>query len=380
MWSITRMKGVTLIELMVALAIGAMLILGLVQVFAASRTAYSTAEGMGRVQENARFAIDFLQRDIRMAGHFGCVNDLAHALSPDGNSLVSHFGTSTASDPTNFRVSIHGYEAASTAPNDTVTIGSATTGWSPALPAAISALNPLAGSDIIELRYLNPEGIPVTGISASGSTATLVEFSSAKQVALTSEGIASPTMFGVSDCSGAEVFPAASVDLTGGKITSDGAKFEDLYKPQPEGQTTLYRAESTVFYVASNPASVPSLYRARFNGTTWVAEELVEGIESLQFLYGRNELGSDGKPTGSINRQDTAATLGNDITAWRLVGLIQLGILARSPDPAATAAAAEEEQQPHVLGVRFAPSTGGDAFYRSSYEITVAARNRLFGN
>jgi type IV pilus assembly protein PilW len=81
--------GLSLIEIMIALAIGSLLILGLVQVFAASRTAYQLSEGMARTQENARFAMDYLQRDIRMAGHYGCVNDQSHLQTP--GALVSHF-------------------------------------------------------------------------------------------------------------------------------------------------------------------------------------------------------------------------------------------------------------------------------------------------
>lgn len=42
------------------------------------------AEGSARAQENGRFALEFLQRDIRMAGHFGCVNDQAHFVRGEG--------------------------------------------------------------------------------------------------------------------------------------------------------------------------------------------------------------------------------------------------------------------------------------------------------
>ncbi|KAG1390382.1 hypothetical protein G6F59_015225 [Rhizopus arrhizus] len=72
------MAGLSLVELMVALVISLVLMLGVVQVFIASQTAARLSEGASRVQENARFALDFLERDIRMAGHMGCVNDQAH--------------------------------------------------------------------------------------------------------------------------------------------------------------------------------------------------------------------------------------------------------------------------------------------------------------
>ncbi len=52
------MSGLSLIELMIALTIGLIIMLGVVQVFAASRTAYQLSEGLARVQENSRFAMD----------------------------------------------------------------------------------------------------------------------------------------------------------------------------------------------------------------------------------------------------------------------------------------------------------------------------------
>ena len=93
--------GLSLVELMIALLIGTILLIGVVQVFGASRTAYQLSEGMSRTQENARFALDYLQRDIRMAGHFGCVNDQARGQIPGG--LISHFA---ANGPTDFEYSV----------------------------------------------------------------------------------------------------------------------------------------------------------------------------------------------------------------------------------------------------------------------------------
>ena len=105
-------QGVSLIELMIALLIGSILLLGLVQVFGASRTAYQLSQGVARAQENGRFAIDYLQRDIRMLGHFGCVNDQARLQS--AGSLSSHLAATD--NPLNFNISLQGYDATATAP------------------------------------------------------------------------------------------------------------------------------------------------------------------------------------------------------------------------------------------------------------------------
>lgn len=63
--------GVTLIELMVALAIGSFLIVGAVQVYNQSRQAYMINESIARVQETAQFAMDTIEADLRLASNWG---------------------------------------------------------------------------------------------------------------------------------------------------------------------------------------------------------------------------------------------------------------------------------------------------------------------
>jgi type IV pilus assembly protein PilW len=63
--------GVTLVELMVALAIGSFLIIGAVQVYNQSRQAFVINESIARVQETAQFALDTIEADLRMASNWG---------------------------------------------------------------------------------------------------------------------------------------------------------------------------------------------------------------------------------------------------------------------------------------------------------------------
>jgi type IV pilus assembly protein PilW len=73
--------GMTLIEIMIALLIGAFLIGGVLQIFIGSQQTYKMQEGLSRLQENGRFALEFLTNDIRMAGYWGCLSQ----SSPDTN-------------------------------------------------------------------------------------------------------------------------------------------------------------------------------------------------------------------------------------------------------------------------------------------------------
>src|SRR2546430_11640368 len=69
-----RAAGVTLVELLVAMTIGLVLIIGATQVYVDSHTAYAVNETTARLQENARYALSVLEPDIRMSGNWGLTN------------------------------------------------------------------------------------------------------------------------------------------------------------------------------------------------------------------------------------------------------------------------------------------------------------------
>lgn len=385
--------GLTLIELMIALLIGTLLIGGVFQVFSGTRAASRLSEGLARVQENGRFAMDYLQRDIRIVGHFGCVNDQA-LVRKTPSQLQTTFGAA-AHPSLDFGVSIQGYEAAGTAP-DAVNVSlssgaAAANGFQPALPAEYKAAmdNAVAGSDVIVMRYLAPEGVPLTVTPADPANPVL-QFDASRWDVLRS-GVNNPGVFGVADCTGTTIFQAQSVVPGTGTITVGAAPNNATSVAQvfTSGQATVYRAESIAYYVGTNASGGRSLYRLRFsyvpNSNNPVAnkEELVEGVENMQLLYGQDrELDPAEPPTGYIDRQYTAAQVESNkvatvADAWRRVGAVQLGLVVSSPDKA-SAEQASDIHKLNALGVTFiAPDDGR---FRSVYQNTVALRNRLYGN
>lgn len=66
-----RQRGVSLIELMVAMTIGSVLIFGATQVYVNSRNAYGANEGVSRMQESARYAMSVIEPDVRMSNFWG---------------------------------------------------------------------------------------------------------------------------------------------------------------------------------------------------------------------------------------------------------------------------------------------------------------------
>ena len=77
--------GLTLVELMVALAIGSFLVIGAVQIYTQSRQAFLVNESIARVQETAQFAMDTIEADLRMASNWG---RNSRGLAVEGRSLA----------------------------------------------------------------------------------------------------------------------------------------------------------------------------------------------------------------------------------------------------------------------------------------------------
>lgn len=404
------MRGVTLIELMIALLIGSILVLGLVQVFSASRSAYQLSQGIARNQESSRFAIDFLTRDLRMAGHTGCVNDQSLLASSGGiitgGNIRSLFLTEADRNtnsvaalefPLRFDMAIQGFEANGTAPGTTSAIPATPVvgvdaDWTPALPTALQGLGALKGSDIVVLRFLSPEESPITTFNADpGSPPNLVYPAASGTLATQGSGL-----FAIADCRSATVFQASAAPTsTQMNVAATGLNKSNLsfvstqdrslaYKP---GSAALFRAESMAYYIRLNGQNEPALYRARWVATpgaatlTLVADEMVDGIESMQLLYGRDAVTDPAlPPLGNIATMDTAATVNastyGPAAAWRRVGAVQVGLLVRNSGERAASAQSAVPQA--VMEVSMpAPNDGN---YRSTYETTVALRNRLYGN
>ena len=83
--TLQRQAGLTLVEIMVALAMGSFLIIGAVQIYNQSRQAFVVNESIARVQETAQFAMDTIEADLRMASNWG---RNSRGLAVEGRSLV----------------------------------------------------------------------------------------------------------------------------------------------------------------------------------------------------------------------------------------------------------------------------------------------------
>ena len=92
----SRQHGITLVELMVALAIGSFLMIGALQIYSQSRQAFTINESIARVQETAQFALDTIEADLRMSNNWGRTS---RRLSIEGRTMLGDVNPKTLAVP-----------------------------------------------------------------------------------------------------------------------------------------------------------------------------------------------------------------------------------------------------------------------------------------
>ncbi len=74
--SLSRVQGLSLIELMISLVLGLVVVAGAGAIFISNRQTYTATDSLGRVQENARVAFELMARDVREAAGNPCAKNL----------------------------------------------------------------------------------------------------------------------------------------------------------------------------------------------------------------------------------------------------------------------------------------------------------------
>jgi len=97
-------KGITLIELLVALVIGGIIIAGIYRVFIAQGRAYVVQDQVVETQQNIRSAMEILLRDLRMAGFDGDNTPLTTSITPGANTITIFYEHNGAIRQTSYSV------------------------------------------------------------------------------------------------------------------------------------------------------------------------------------------------------------------------------------------------------------------------------------
>lgn len=404
-----RVRGLSLIELMVALAISAILTLGLVQIFSAQRATFNANQGLARVQENSRFAMDFLRHDMRMGSHMGCLGDLGYQ-----NQFFNHLAAgrpNSAPYAYRFDLPVQVYDAASTSPGDTFTLEEerevgAAGDWSPALPVELGITGTaLEGSDVLVVRFLSADYTWLFGDAINASTNTLTVHP------LGGGLLANGGIYALTNCSQLSLFQvtghSASGTITaatgGGDNQHQWGKTALNARGQPSSATTgaedygrsmLFRYQLAAYYVAEGADGRPALFRRELDPAApnriGAAQEVVPGVESLQIVLGVNNtvprlddqpavyMTANAVQTGAWRpdpNDPTGATMAGPDAHWRDVVSLRVGLLMASTDPASGDPAVVPTFR--VADALLTPPA--DQRLRQVYETHINVRNRSRG-
>lgn len=109
-----QQRGLTLVEILVALVISLFLVAGVIQLFIGSKQTYRGYDALSRIQENGRFVLEAMARDIRMSGYYPRVT----ARTIVGSTITATTTTPApawpSQPPTNQPMAVSGYHNSNT--------------------------------------------------------------------------------------------------------------------------------------------------------------------------------------------------------------------------------------------------------------------------
>ena len=277
---IARQHGVTLTELMIALVLGALVVLAATSMVVTSRGTYRTQDESTRLAETARLALELNNRLVRLAGYTNFGN-------PNANS---------AETPPAYYVA------------DTV--------W----PTTLDPYS-LDGPNIVGANNSMPSG----AVGLNGSDALTIRFFGSNDPA---NGLPDGNIF---DCGGYPIpepkVAAAAVNLEPAyrQARAYNVLFVDA---DPDGEPAL-KCKRLVFDSTGAPAGMD------------VPQTLVRGVESFQVLFG--EYVQKAAPNDDLDLNDplnivyrTGIGGPNPVVKWENVRTVRIAMLLRSATGART--------------------------------------------
>lgn len=308
-----RQYGFNLTELMVAITIGLIVLAGASSVMISNKKTYTAQDSLARLQENARIAMLMLTYEIRNIGYWGC--------NPDMENVHSTLNTASSFSPFWIGSPLEGADAATntTSPSNLEPTG------------ATLPVTPRKGTDVLMVR----------GLDASDSFQVLDVMTSESSTMKISDqnSISTGEVLVITDCNKTDIFQVTGRTVSGGfdnLLHSSAAGFIPGNMTGADGDLSktygldakIMRFNSTLYYIDTGASGEPSLFRRSLvvsggNTVQPESQELVEGIENLQILYG---VDTDADEHADVYSR--ASLVG--ATSWNNVVSIRFGIIARA--------------------------------------------------
>lgn len=375
---IRQQTGLSLIELLIAMVLGLTLATGVIQIYVGSTTTERDQDARLRMQENGRFAMNFLSNEIRMAGYLGCLGSMEgsganNTLDGPPNTLQPGTG-------------IQGWEAGGTAPgvinnsaNNVATVSLDTAEWTTSDASFnIPDVQAVPNSDILRLWGVSGDPGLVTTVNNAGA-APVVQAEAAV-------GIAANDFLIISDCAQVDFVQACTVVASGGGLTTVDITMATGCNPGNSATAQITSVapaevsilEGTLFYVGkrnNTATNTPSLFMSTLSatGTADAGQEIIEGVESMQLLYGVNV---DQDVRATVDAYLTA----DNVTDWDEVISVRISLLMQSVEDGTVPA----PQAYTFDGVTYDGGAGNGALpqddrVRRIFVNTISLRNRALG-
>ncbi len=375
--TISRSRGFSMIELMVAVTLSLVVSAAAVAVFVASRSSYLSTSGTAALADGGRFALDFIQNSVRSAGFMACnttarqTSQLAMPPSP----VYANFGEA-----------LGGFEAVGSAPGSTYTTS--------ATPVSLAA--PVA-PDASTGDWLSPTGVAPPGLDPAlanlvlKNNDVLVVYSSlrnAQSVYLTNgisigdtsfavsslTGLQGGQLAAISDCAKSLVVWISSLGINTVNLSSgtwpNNSQAGSMLSFAVGSQVTPI--DTTIYYIGKGADGDGALFSYDLNGGgTFPAggTELVPDIEAMQVLYGMDTTGT--QTVSEYVTADQVVTTANPILNFNNVMSVKVAVLAASQPGAAPIPATQQTYS--LLGTLV--KVPQDSRARQVFEMTIGVRN-----
>lgn len=308
-----RDRGLSLIELMIAMLLGLMVVGSSIGVFLSNQQTYRATEALARVQENARVGFELMAREVREAGGNACGRNLpvANVLKNAGTTWWSNWGNGVVGyDDGEYEDSADGTDAIDLL---SATSGGVTVTETPSTSSANFKVNTNEhgfedGDILVVCDYTQATIFQATNVNTSNVT-----------IVHNTGGSVSP-----GNCTKALGLPVECGSTDNAKIYDENSKVVEL--------------KASRWYIGENDRG-RSLYRVTMHqGAEQTPEEVAEGIEDMQIQYLLRD---------ATTYVDAAPGLN-----WRDVVAVRITLSLESNEQVGTDGEALRRQIEHVVTLR----------------------------
>ncbi|UCE89961.1 MAG: PilW family protein, partial [Pseudomonadota bacterium] len=295
-------RGVTMVELMVALAISSILMLGVGTVYVTSKHSYKLQDELAKLQEDARFVYHTMTTDLRMAGYVGC-SKLAEdqlvpqvlAINPPGD-IATIEATRAADEALGQEMWVNHYI---TGHSDS---GGGT--FSPGLYTAIADTRP--DTDAVTV---------FRGSECSASLSNRMADETSPINVFNNCGFTQGDVLMVSDCARVDIFEVTNDPPNTGAVTLEhdaSANLSAALSAPYQQNAQVMRIVRNTYVIRDDPNDpdlTPTLFKMSFVNQAGalqpVTQPLVRNVEDMRVLYG-----VDTNADGSADTFQTADQVG----------------------------------------------------------------------